>query len=256
MFKRFSKFPSLISAGIGVVLGIVAANVDFSTLTRASDSQRPNTEPSLSGPAEKSPACYSQATAKETLLALAEPRATALGNAQAVAGKKPNILVIWGDDIGIHNISAYNHGIMGYRTPNIDRLGKEGANVHRLLRPAKLHGRTRLVHSGSASFPHRPVDHRHARFAARHSRLDAYNCRPLEAARLRHWPVRQESSGRQQQALADRARLRRVLRQSLSSERRGRTGRLLLSQGSRIQEKVWTARRPSLLRHRCGRPDG
>ena len=84
-------------------------------------------EPSLSGPAEKSPACYSQATAKETLLALAEPRATASGNAQAVAGKKPNILVIWGDDIGIHNISAYNHGIMGYRTPNIDRLGKEGA---------------------------------------------------------------------------------------------------------------------------------
>ncbi len=41
--------------------------------------------------------------------------------------KKPNILVIWGDDIGYDNISAYNHGIMGYRTPNIDRLAKEGA---------------------------------------------------------------------------------------------------------------------------------
>jgi arylsulfatase len=41
--------------------------------------------------------------------------------------KKPNILVIWGDDIGVHNISAYNHGIMGYQTPNIDRIGKEGA---------------------------------------------------------------------------------------------------------------------------------
>ena len=40
--------------------------------------------------------------------------------------KKPNILVIWGDDIGYDNISAYNHGIMGYRTPNIDRLAKEG----------------------------------------------------------------------------------------------------------------------------------
>lgn len=40
---------------------------------------------------------------------------------------KPNILVIWGDDIGVHNISAYNHGIMGYQTPNIDRIGKEGA---------------------------------------------------------------------------------------------------------------------------------
>jgi len=40
---------------------------------------------------------------------------------------KPNILIIWGDDIGWFNISAYNHGIMGYRTPNIDRIAKEGA---------------------------------------------------------------------------------------------------------------------------------
>ncbi|MGD0424232.1 MAG: arylsulfatase [Candidatus Bathyarchaeia archaeon] len=41
--------------------------------------------------------------------------------------KKPNILIIWGDDIGWFNISAYNHGLMGYRTPNIDRLAHEGA---------------------------------------------------------------------------------------------------------------------------------
>ncbi len=41
--------------------------------------------------------------------------------------KKPNILIIWGDDIGWFNISAYNHGIMGYKTPNIDRIGREGA---------------------------------------------------------------------------------------------------------------------------------
>ena len=41
--------------------------------------------------------------------------------------KKPNILIIWGDDIGWFNVSAYNHGIMGYRTPNIDRIAKEGA---------------------------------------------------------------------------------------------------------------------------------
>ena len=46
--------------------------------------------------------------------------------AQAKSDKKPNILIIWGDDIGWFNISAYNHGIMGYRTPNIDRLAKEG----------------------------------------------------------------------------------------------------------------------------------
>jgi len=41
--------------------------------------------------------------------------------------KKPNILIIWGDDIGWFNISAYNMGIMGYRTPNIDRVAREGA---------------------------------------------------------------------------------------------------------------------------------
>jgi arylsulfatase len=39
---------------------------------------------------------------------------------------KPNILVIWGDDIGISNLSCYTHGLMGYQTPNIDRLAKEG----------------------------------------------------------------------------------------------------------------------------------
>ncbi len=45
---------------------------------------------------------------------------------QAQAADKPNILIIWGDDIGGFNISAYNQGLMGYRTPNIDRLAKEG----------------------------------------------------------------------------------------------------------------------------------
>jgi len=42
------------------------------------------------------------------------------------AQKKPNILVIWGDDIGQSNISAYTFGLVGYRTPNIDRVAKEG----------------------------------------------------------------------------------------------------------------------------------
>ena len=41
--------------------------------------------------------------------------------------KKPNILIIWGDDIGYWNLSAYNQGMMGYKTPNIDRIAKQGA---------------------------------------------------------------------------------------------------------------------------------
>ena len=45
----------------------------------------------------------------------------------AFAADKPNILVIWGDDVGIDNISAYHRGMMGGSTPNIDRIAKEGA---------------------------------------------------------------------------------------------------------------------------------
>ena len=44
----------------------------------------------------------------------------------ASSGRKPNILIIWGDDIGIANISAYSNGLMGYETPNIDRIAREG----------------------------------------------------------------------------------------------------------------------------------
>ena len=45
----------------------------------------------------------------------------------APAGRKPNILFIMGDDIGWFNPSCYHHGVMGYRTPNIDRIATEGA---------------------------------------------------------------------------------------------------------------------------------
>jgi arylsulfatase A-like enzyme len=49
------------------------------------------------------------------------------GASSALAQDKPNIVVIWGDDIGWYNISAYNLGVMGYETPNIDRIANEGA---------------------------------------------------------------------------------------------------------------------------------
>ncbi|MFQ3271560.1 MAG: arylsulfatase A-like enzyme, partial [Lentimonas sp.] len=44
----------------------------------------------------------------------------------AQAADQPNILVIWGDDVGQSNISAYTRGMMGYHTPNIDRIADEG----------------------------------------------------------------------------------------------------------------------------------
>jgi arylsulfatase len=46
---------------------------------------------------------------------------------QAQAPKKPNVLIIWGDDVGPFNVSAYNMGMMGYKTPNIDSIAQQGA---------------------------------------------------------------------------------------------------------------------------------
>jgi arylsulfatase A-like enzyme len=73
-----------------------------------------------------------------TLVATAALNSSALAQAQKAApaapaatpsGGKPNILVIWGDDIGIANISAYSNGLMGYETPNIDRIAREGLKM-------------------------------------------------------------------------------------------------------------------------------
>ena len=65
------------------------------------------------------------AAAQKKPAAGAQPKPAAQP-APAQSGQKPNILVIMGDDIGLTNVSAYSMGLMGYRTPNIDRIGKEG----------------------------------------------------------------------------------------------------------------------------------
>ena len=62
---------------------------------------------------------------KQLLIAVA--LALGLSVSAQAQNTKPNFLIIWGDDIGGFNISAYNQGIMGYKTPNIDRIFKEGA---------------------------------------------------------------------------------------------------------------------------------
>lgn len=66
-------------------------------------------------------------TIKEGCARLAAAIALLLFATAATAQNKPNILIIWGDDIGQFNVSAYNMGMMGYRTPNIDRIAAEGA---------------------------------------------------------------------------------------------------------------------------------
>lgn len=63
-----------------------------------------------------------------SLLAMGSMAMSSTAQAQQTSGKKqPNIVVIFGDDIGLWNLSIWNRGMCGFRTPNIDRIGKEGA---------------------------------------------------------------------------------------------------------------------------------
>jgi arylsulfatase A-like enzyme len=67
------------------------------------------------------------ALTSEALAQAQRPAPGPMSSPPQAAGRKPNILFIMGDDIGWFNVSAYNMGVMGYRTPNIDRIGREGA---------------------------------------------------------------------------------------------------------------------------------
>jgi arylsulfatase len=114
---------------IGAVLGHAAASGKWNAIHPGSaatvlDGQRVwhAGEPALAGTVLLS--CSSEGASKGQLLAASKP-GVALAQGQA-AGKKPNILVIFGDDIGQTNLSAYSMGLMGYRTPNIDRIAQEG----------------------------------------------------------------------------------------------------------------------------------
>src|SRR5262249_22164620 len=81
--------------------------------------------PLVAGEAEKPGACCSSGSSSR-LLAMAEPEPSATTQS-GQSDKKPNILVIMGDDIGWFNPSCYHRGDMGYQTPNIDRIAREGA---------------------------------------------------------------------------------------------------------------------------------
>ena len=96
---------------------------------------------------------------KTFLLGLVAALGMALGAASTAGAqttaKKPNILVIWGDDIGTWNISHNNRGMMGYQTPNIDRIAREGvAFTDYYGQQSCTAGRAAFI-SGSAARYHR-----------------------------------------------------------------------------------------------------
>ncbi len=155
---------------------------------------------------------------------------TALSAVSAVAqDKKPNILVIMGDDIGMWNIGAYSRGMMA-GTDAEPRQARQGRHaVHRLLRRGKLHGGSRQLHHRRAADPHRHDHGRPGRRLDRPAGRGGDHRDGLEVDGLRHRPVRQEPSRRQERVPADRPRLRRVLRLPLSPRRDGRPGASQLS---------------------------
>ena len=72
--------------------------------------------------------------------------AAVVSTASVAQAKPPNILVIWGDDIGWQNVSAYGMGTMGYTTPNIDRIGKEGVRfTDHYAQPSCTAGRAAFI---------------------------------------------------------------------------------------------------------------
>ena len=152
------------------------------------------------------------------------------------ATEKPNILVIWGDDIGISNLSCYSDGLMGYRTPNIDRIADEG------MRFTDSYGEQSCT-AGRSSFITGQSCFRTGLSKVGMPGADvglagggSDDRRIAQAARLCDRAVRQEPPRRQERVPADRARVRRVLRQPLPPQRGGGAGVGELSAGRGLPE--------------------
>ncbi len=86
----------------------------------------------------------------------------------AVAADKPNILAIFGDDVGYWNISAYNQGMMGYETPNIDRIANEGALFTDHYGQQSCTAGTCSIHHRSRTVPYWLAYNWYARLNSRH----------------------------------------------------------------------------------------
>ncbi|MDX1964418.1 MAG: arylsulfatase [Pirellulales bacterium] len=108
-----SKFGTIILLAACAAGGWLAAQVPSSIGSLATPRQLPAAEP------------VPAAINTDVAIQLARRNQQVTANLQA-SGKKPNILVIWGDDIGTWNISHNNRGMMGFQTPNIDRIAREG----------------------------------------------------------------------------------------------------------------------------------
>ena len=167
--------------------------------------------------------------------------------------KKPNILVIMGDDVGWFNIGAYHRGIMSGKTPNLDKLATQGMLFTDYYAEASCT-------AGRANFITGEIPLRTGLTTVGQAGADVglpdkacTLATALKAHGLCHRPVRQEPPRRPEQVPADGARLRRVLRLPLSPRRD--VGPLLVRLSPGLDRQDRPAQSGALLGDRHGRSD-
>ncbi len=121
MFRRQVLMAAVLA--VGGLLGWLAASGQLS-LSRPAFASTDAAPPTPAASANPIPSCC-DADANPAVALINAHNQNVSANLQK-DGKKPNILIIWGDDVGMWNISAYHRGMMGGSTPNIDRIAKEG----------------------------------------------------------------------------------------------------------------------------------
>jgi arylsulfatase len=126
--KKFGTFPLIAATTVGIIGGYLTAQTGRSLPTRFESSAALTQFASDAKDVHSS--CCSDDTGRTGALVQSINESTVVIRPAAYqasgASTKPNILVIFGDDVGQSNISAYTHGLVGYKTPNIDRIAKEG----------------------------------------------------------------------------------------------------------------------------------
>ena len=154
-------------------------------------------------------------------LAQAQQRPPQAQPAQAQAQQqtaRPNILVIFGDDVGQSNISAYAHGLVGHKTPNIDRIAREGMMFTDYYERIHVRPAGRRLSPGKCAYAHRAL--RKSVFPARTVGLQDPTDNRRRAQRLGYATGQFGNNDLgDRDDFADQARLRRVLRQPLPPQR-------------------------------------
>ena len=109
---------------------------------------------------------------------------------QAQKKDKLNILVIWGDDIGWYNPGIYNRGIMGYKTPNIDKIGQEGIMfTDYYAQQSCTAGRAAFIHR-TVAISYRSYQGGFARSKGGYERIGSHYRWSFKKSWICHWSIR------------------------------------------------------------------